>query len=73
MTEYIWPPTDEQILTIASSALNQSKEKDVKVLVFWDNPTLIIFDPIYFGRTEYVIKKLKTKDRSIEVNIGRED
>tara|TARA_B100000795_G_scaffold267687_2_gene253055 strand:+ start:164 stop:397 length:234 start_codon:yes stop_codon:yes gene_type:complete len=71
MTE--WPPTDEQIRTIASSALNQSKEKDVTVLVFWDNPTLMIFEPLYFGHTEYVRKKFKTTDRSVDVNIGRQD
>ena len=36
-----WPPTNEQIQTIAASALNNSQDKDVKVLVYWDNPTLI--------------------------------
>ena len=73
MNKYIWPPIDEQIRTIATSALNQSKEKDIKVLVYWDNPTLMIFDPIIFAQTDYIRKKFKTEDRSVEVNIGRQD
>ena len=68
-----WPPNDKQIRSIARSALNQSNDKNIKILVFWDNPTIIIFDPIYFGHTDYVRKKFKINDRSVEVNIGRQD
>lgn len=68
-----WPPTMEQIKTIASSALNQSKEKDVKVLVYWDNAELMIYDPIHFASTEYIQKAFKTADRSVTVIIGKED
>ena len=32
-----WPPSEDQILNIATSALNQSQDKDVKVLVYWKN------------------------------------
>ena len=68
-----WPPTMEQIKTIASSALNQSQEKDIKVLVYWDNAELMIFDPIHFASTEYIRKAFKTSDRSILVIIGKQD
>ena len=69
-----WPPTEEQIKTIASSALNQSQDKDVKVLLYWENdPTLMIFEPIHFADTKYIHKKYKHNERSIEVIIGKED
>ena len=31
-----WPPTEEQIQDIATSALNKSQDKDVHVLIYWD-------------------------------------
>ena len=69
-----WPPTEDQIRSIASSALNQSRDKDVKVLVYWENdPTLMIFNPFQFADTDYVRKKYETNGRSVEVNIGRID
>jgi hypothetical protein len=69
-----WPPTEEQIKTIASSALNQSQDKDVKVLVYWENdPTLMIFEPIHFANTKYIHKKYEHNERSIEVIIGKVD
>ena len=70
---YAWPPTDEQIRSIASSALNQSEKKDISVCVYWDNPTLMIFDPFLFANTDFIRKKFKTEDRSVEVHIGRQD
>jgi len=70
----MWPPTKDQILTIASSALNKSQNKDVKVLVYWENdPNLMIFDPIIFADTEYIHKKYNHNERSVEVTIGKED
>ena len=69
-----WPPTEDEIRSIASSALNQSRDKDVKVLVYWENdPTLMIFNPFQFADTDYVRKKYETNGRSVEVNIGRID
>mgnify|MGYP006134814623 FL=1 len=68
-----WPPTKDQIMDIASSALNTSQDKDVKVLVYWDNPTIMIFDPIHFAQTKYIQKNYTHNERSIEVNIGKED
>jgi len=71
--EYIWPPTEEQIKDIASSALNSSNVSEVKVLVYWDNPTIMIFDPIHFSRTDYVEKKYTCDERIVEVIIGKLD
>ena len=71
---YSWPPTEDQVKSIATSALNQSRDKDVKVLVYWENnPNLMIFDPFHFAETEYVRRKYEINGRSIEVNIGRID
>ena len=71
--EYIWPPTEEQIKDIVSSALNSSNVSEVKVLVYWDNPTIMILDPIHFSRTDYVEKKYTCDERSVEVIIGKID
>ena len=71
--EYVWPPTEEQIKDIASSALNSSDMVDFKVLVYWNNPTVMIFDPIHFSRTDYVEKKYTCDERSVEVIIGKLD
>jgi len=72
--KYIWPPTTDQIKDIATSALNKSQDKDVKVLVYWENnPHLMIFEPIHFAQTSYVKKKYKHNERSIEVIIGKID
>ena len=78
MTEHKWPPTEEQIKDIASAGLNQSTNKDVKVLVYWENdPNLMIFGPIIFaptnGKWKYINRKYTTSDRSIEVIIGKID
>jgi len=70
---YSWPPTEDQILNIASSALNKSQDKDVKVLVYWDNPTLMILDPFHYAHTNYIHRKFEHNERSIEVIIGKED
>ena len=71
--EYVWPPTEEQIKDIASSALNSSNVSEVKVLVYWNNPTVMIFDPIHFSRTDYVEKKYTCDERIVEVIIGKLD
>tara|TARA_B110000208_G_scaffold118838_1_gene145381 strand:- start:1131 stop:1364 length:234 start_codon:yes stop_codon:yes gene_type:complete len=71
--EYVWPPTEEQIKDIASSALNSSNVSEVKVLVYWDNPTIMILDPIHFSRTDYVEKKYTYDGRSVKVIIGKID
>ena len=71
--EYDWPPTEDQIKDIASSALNNSEVVDFKVLVYWDNPTVMIFDPFHFARTDYLEKKYTCDGRSVKVIIGKID
>ena len=73
VVEKTWPPTDEEIKDIACAGLNQSNKKDVSVLVYWDNPTLMIYNPICYAKTEYVQKKFECGDRSVYVLIGRQD
>ena len=68
-----WPPTNEQFKIIADSAFNQSQKKDTKVLVYWDNPKLMIFDPFHFSQTELINKKYMHNERQVEVIIGKED
>ena len=66
--------SDEQIINIASSALNKSQDKDVKVLVYWENdPTLMIFDPFCYAPTDYIENKYKHNERSVHVIIGKID
>lgn len=55
-----WKPTEDQIRDVAIAALNKSQDKDVEVLVYWENdPDLMIFDPIHFAKTEYIHKNMK--------------
>ena len=68
-----WPPSEDQLKDIAVAALNKSQDKDVKVLVYWDNPTLMILDPFHFANTKYVKRKYEHNERSVEVIIGKED
>ena len=69
-----WPPNEEQIMNIAASALNKSQDKDIKVLVYWENdPNLMIFNPFYFAQTDYIKRKYEHNERTVEVNIGRID
>ena len=69
-----WPPTEEEIQNIASSALDRSHDKDVKVLVYWENdPTLMIFDPFHFAQTEYIKRKFAHNERTVLVTIGKID
>ena len=69
-----WKPTEEQIRDVAIAALNKSQDKDVEVLVYWENdPDLMIFDPIHFAKPDYIHKKFEAYDRSITVHIGKTD
>lgn len=69
-----WKPTEEQIRDVAIAALNKSQDKEVTVLVYWENdPDLMIFDPIHFAKTEYIHKKFEAYERTITVHIGKTD
>jgi len=69
-----WKPTEEQIRDVAIAALNKSQDKNVEVLVYWENdPDLMIFDPIHFAKTDYIHKKFEAYERTIIVHIGKTD
>ncbi len=69
-----YPPTEDQIRDVAIAALNKSQDKDVTVLVYWENdPDLMIFDPINFANTEYIHRKFEAYERTITVHIGKTD
>ena len=69
-----WPPSEDQFQTLAMSALNQSQDKDVKILVYWENnPELMIFDPFHYASTEYLERKYKNNERTVHVIVGKED
>lgn len=71
--EYVWPPTEDQIIDIASSALNQSHDKNVKVLVYWENPTIMILEPFHIPTKDYIRKKFEYHERTVIVIIGKQD
>ena len=69
-----WKPTEEQIRDVAIAALNKSQDKDVTVLIYWENdPNLMIFDPIHFANKEYIHKKFEAYELILTVHIGKED
>ena len=70
--EYNWPPTSEQIQNIAISALKQSEQKNINVLVYWKtNPNYLIFDPIKYANTKYITIEYESKNgRIVTVHIG---
>ncbi len=46
----LWPPTDQGFLRIAKSAASHLEEKKfTSVLVYADNPSIMIFDPVHIN------------------------
>ena len=69
-----WKPTEDQIRDVAIAALNKSQDKDVEVLVYWENdPDLMIFNPIHFAKTDFIHKKYEAYERTITLHIGKTD
>lgn len=69
----LWPPNEDEIINLASFALNYSQNKNVKVLVYWNDPTKMIFEPTHFAHTKYIRKNFEHNERQVEVIIGKED
>ena len=47
----MWPPSNAEFLNIANQTFNSDNHdinKQTTVLVYWDNPKLMIFYPIHF-------------------------
>ena len=73
----MWPPCEEEFLNIAANVFesdNHDINKQTTVLVYWDNPELMIFDPIHFARTDYIEKEYMHKEKGkVKIIIGKED
>jgi|TARA_B100001769_G_C21595565_1_gene335714 hypothetical protein len=67
-----WPPAEQMVQHLAEMALKQRSNKNLRVLVYWDNPFLFIFNPIRFRDTEYLLKEYDYGDRFIKMIIGKE-
>ena len=67
-----WPPVEPMADYIAKMALKQRSNKILTVLVYWDNPFLLIFDPKEFHDTEYLLKEYEYQDRIVKLIIGKE-
>lgn len=67
-----WPPVEPMVDYIAKMALKQRSNKNLTVLVYWDNPFLLIFDPKEFHDTEYLLKEYEYQDRIVKLIIGKE-
>ena len=59
MSETItWPPTDQDFLRLAESAATHlAKKKFTSVLVYADNPTIMIFDPVHFSPAPRLVRE----------------
>ena len=66
-----WPPTEDNIQNIAIAALNKSHDKDVSVLIYLDNPKLMIFNPLPITNTKFITNNFKHNERTIKVTIGQ--
>lgn len=67
-----WPPAESMVQHLAEMALKQRKDKNLTVLVYWDNPFLLIFDPKNYHDTEYLLKEYDYGDRFVKMIIGKE-
>lgn len=69
-----WPPTKQDFIDVMQSALRQSSDPHVNVLVYADNPSLLIFDPIAeFIHGKYMTGTARQGERTIKVTIGEQD
>lgn len=69
-----WPPTREDFITYMKQGLAKSDQQDVTMLVYCDNPSLMIFDPIeHMIRCDTQVGTAQYNGRTIKVIIGKED
>ena len=67
-----WPPTEQDFRKIAGDAAKERGE-DTYVLVYWSNPTFMIFDPMFFAHTEYIEQTWQVDNYKIKIIIGKVD
>ena len=69
-----WPPTADHFEQYMRSALAQSDKDNVTVLVYCDNPGVMIFDPMEnLIRCESQEANARSGNRKVRVIIGKED
>ena len=71
----MWPPNIKEIQNIGKYSLSQFKGNNISVLVYCDNPELMIVNPTEFSNTLYISQEMKFFDngriRNIKVIIGK--
>ena len=73
-TTLSWPPSREHFMRYMKEALRLSDKKHVSALIFCDNPSVIIFDPIeQLVRCESQVGTAEFEDRTVKIIIGKED
>lgn len=69
-----WPPTAKDFEWIAQRALKKSNLRDFKVLVYWNQPNIIMFEPVHYAQTQFFQQVYQSYDkRRVNVIIGLED
>ena len=71
-----WPPSEKEITKLAVAAANQlvnSNVNKLKVLVYMDDPSIMILDPCHFAPTDYITNTYKVKGKELELIVGRID
>ena len=74
-----WPPSDSELSTIAKHAFQSTDAVSFKVLVYWDNPSLLMFNPVHYANTEFVhatyriLSPGSSDYRTVEISVGKED
>ena len=68
----IWPPTSEDFKQIALAAAD-THSGACDVLVYCSNPQIMIFDPVFFARTDYMEQTWQVGDCRVCITIGKID
>ena len=68
----MWPPTEQDFRKLASDAARERGE-DTCVLVYWSNPSIMIFDPMVFAHTEYMEQTWQVDNYKIKIIVGKVD
>ena len=68
-----WPPSKEALRAVALTAFDRTDASHTRVLVYADNPDVLIMKPFCFAPTQYVNATFEYEGRTVEVVCGRED
>lgn len=70
-----WPPTEEDFIHVATHAVSDGPGEFKTVLVYADNPDILIFDPIFLGPSMHIRRYVTVPDsnRKFVVIISEQD